>query len=390
MAAVALPSSLNTNAAAPVAPTNVGAKPVNNKPAQAKAEGTPRSFARELHKAVDGEANANAKAKVKAEAEAKDCSADAVKDDELKARRADGDEGTQAAANAAVDPTALLPGWQPMKHDSPTAAAGDTLDGAEADTVATDALTPAPKGGERHLRLARDKAAAGAEAATSEPGSRPNEEPGLAAADAGREAALASASADTPVIVGEPVTAVGTHELAALHAAGPAHGSAAPHATELSGAASASAPAPFEAQLSAALGSPEFAPALGVQMSILAKEGVQEARLHLNPADMGPIAVQIAVDGQHARVHFQADLAATRDALQASLPDLASAMREAGLMLAGGDVSGGGGRSGSRSAADGGPAAAQGGEGSKEPTQTISAAARHRVVRAQGVVDLYA
>jgi flagellar hook-length control protein FliK len=373
MAAVALPSSLNTNAAAPVAPTNVGAKPVNNKPAQAKAEATPRSFARELHKAVDGEANANAKAKVKAEAEAKDCSADAVKDDELKARRADGDEGTQAAANAAVDPTALLPGWQPMKHDSPTAAAGDTLDGAEADTVATDALTPAPKGGERHLRLARDKAAAGAEAATSEPGSRPNEEPGLAAADAGREAALASASADTPVIV-----------------AGPAHGSAAPHATELSGAASASAPAPFEAQLSAALGSPEFAPALGVQMSILAKEGVQEARLHLNPADMGPIAVQIAVDGQHARVHFQADLAATRDALQASLPDLASAMREAGLMLAGGDVSGGGGRSGSRSAADGGPAAAQGGEGSKEPTQTISAAARHRVVRAQGVVDLYA
>jgi flagellar hook-length control protein FliK len=386
MAAVALPSSLNANAAAPAAPSNPGSKPVNNnnKPAQAKGEGTPRSFARELHKAVDGDANAKA--------EAKECNADAAKDEELKAQTADG-EGTGKAANAAVDPAALLPGWQPLNPDRPTAAAGDTLDGAEAaDTAVGDALPAAPKGGERHLRLARDKAAVSSEASASESGSRhaaATEEAGQAAGDAGREAALPSASADTSAVAAEPATSTGTHELAALHAAGPAHGSTAQHATELSSAANTSAPAPFEAQLSAALGSPEFAPALGVQMSILAKEGVQEARLHLNPADMGPIAVQIAVDGQHARVHFQADLAATRDALQASLPDLASAMREAGLMLAGGDVSGGGARGGGASGSPGDTAAA---DRSADITQAISSPAQSaaRTVRAQGVVDLYA
>jgi flagellar hook-length control protein FliK len=104
---------------------------------------------------------------------------------------------------------------------------------------------------------------------------------------------------------------------------------------------------------------------------------------------MGPIAVQIAVDGQHARVHFQADLAATRDALQASLPDLASAMREAGLMLAGGDVSGGGARGGGASGSPGSTAAAN---RSADITQAISSPAQSaaRTVRAQGVVDLYA
>jgi flagellar hook-length control protein FliK len=180
------------------------------------------------------------------------------------------------------------------------------------------------------------------------------------------------------------------HDLAALHGAHAGQGSTHTGAnTELASAASASAPAPFEAQLSAALGSPEFAPALGIQMSILAKEGVQEARLHLNPADMGPIAVQIAVDGQHARVHFQADLAATRDALQASMPDLANAMRDAGLMLAGGDVSGGGGSNGGTQQDGAGPSRSAGNGGGAE-TPALASAAASRVARPRGVVDVFA
>jgi len=42
------------------------------------------------------------------------------------------------------------------------------------------------------------------------------------------------------------------------------------------------------------------------RFSLFARDGVQTARLHLNPADMGPVAVQIAVDGVNARVDFQA------------------------------------------------------------------------------------
>jgi flagellar hook-length control protein FliK len=48
--------------------------------------------------------------------------------------------------------------------------------------------------------------------------------------------------------------------------------------------------------------------------------------------------VRIALDGSGARVDFQADLAQTRQAIESSLPALASALREAGLTLTGGGV----------------------------------------------------
>lgn len=85
--------------------------------------------------------------------------------------------------------------------------------------------------------------------------------------------------------------------------------------------------------------SPEFPQALGVQVSVLAQDGVQHAELHLNPGDMGPISVRIELDGQQAQVNFGVESAATRQVLESSLPELASALREAGLTLTGGGVS---------------------------------------------------
>ncbi len=94
----------------------------------------------------------------------------------------------------------------------------------------------------------------------------------------------------------------------------------------------------FAAELAQAVGSPEFAPALGSQLTLLLRQGVQEAQLSLNPADMGPISVQIQMDGQGAHIDFTAAHAATRSALEASLPALASALNEAGFTLTGGGV----------------------------------------------------
>ncbi len=85
--------------------------------------------------------------------------------------------------------------------------------------------------------------------------------------------------------------------------------------------------------------SPEFRELLGSQISLLAKDGVQSAELHLNPAEMGPVSVQITLDGTQARVDFGADSAQTRQYIEASLPELASALRDAGLTLSGGGVS---------------------------------------------------
>ena len=99
------------------------------------------------------------------------------------------------------------------------------------------------------------------------------------------------------------------------------------------------APAPLDASTTP-LTAPEVRPGrFAVQVSVLAKDGVQRAELHLNPAEMGPVSVQIVMDGTQARIDFGADSAATRQAIEAGLPELASALRDAGFTLAGGGVS---------------------------------------------------
>ena len=91
-------------------------------------------------------------------------------------------------------------------------------------------------------------------------------------------------------------------------------------------------------QVHAAVQSNAFASELGARVSLLAVDGVQQAELQLNPADMGPVAVQIVVDGSQAQVSFHAAQAETRQALEQSLPDLAAALQSQGLTLSGGGV----------------------------------------------------
>ncbi|MDO8419732.1 MAG: flagellar hook-length control protein FliK, partial [Rubrivivax sp.] len=93
-----------------------------------------------------------------------------------------------------------------------------------------------------------------------------------------------------------------------------------------------------EARLSAPPGSAEFATQLGSQLTTFVRDGVQHARLHLNPEDMGPVTVQIRIDGQSAQVHMAAEHGLTRLALEQSMPMLAGSLREAGLTLSGGGV----------------------------------------------------
>ena len=101
--------------------------------------------------------------------------------------------------------------------------------------------------------------------------------------------------------------------------------------------AAAAAP-PTVVSVAQPLFEPAFAPAMAARLSLLAADGVQTAQLHLNPAEMGPVAVQIVVDGQQAQVSFHAEQADTCAVLERSLPDLAAALRDAGLTLSGGGV----------------------------------------------------
>lgn len=142
----------------------------------------------------------------------------------------------------------------------------------------------------------------------------------------------ATSSIDTPAReTALPAAATGFTLAAGFEAVPSTATSATPaSATADAGVVSVPLPVPLE--------SPEFAAAFGVEISLLARDGVQQAELHLNPAEMGPVSVQIALDGEKARIDFGAQAAATRAAIEASLPELAAALRDAGLTLAGGGV----------------------------------------------------
>lgn len=161
--------------------------------------------------------------------------------------------------------------------------------------------------------------------------------------------------------------------------------------------AAASGPAGARYELHAPLHSPGFAPEMAARLSVAAADGIQQAQLHLNPAEMGPVQVQIVLDGQQAQVSFVAEQADTRAALEKSLPELAGALREQGLTLSGGGVF-----SQQQQTASGQPgqAESQGGRpgarwasapmGETVSDDAVAAAARAPVTRARGVLDLFA
>lgn len=90
-------------------------------------------------------------------------------------------------------------------------------------------------------------------------------------------------------------------------------------------------------------GHADFGQALADQVRVWVNtartDGPMTAELHLNPADMGPIQVKIALEGQSAKVDFAAAAAETRKAIEASLTALSTALSDVGLNLTGGGVS---------------------------------------------------
>ncbi len=178
-----------------------------------------------------------------------------------------------------------------------------------------------------------------------------------------------NASAETPARNDTPA-------LGALGAA--AHTSGAARSAEAAPPVAVNMPTPATA--------PEFAQSLGVQVSVLARDGIQQAELHLNPAEMGPISVQIALDGNQAQVNFGADSAATRQIIETGLPELAAALRDAGFTLSGGGV-----HSQARGRGDGNEGSGGSPSGHNGSSAEAEVTTRHSTARVSaGGVDLYA
>lgn len=98
-------------------------------------------------------------------------------------------------------------------------------------------------------------------------------------------------------------------------------------------AAAALPPAAMELPVAARPGSPGFAGELGNRLIWLVNQGVQEARLQLNPRELGPIEVRLGFSDGAAQVSFNVQHAGTAAAVQQSLPQLRELLAQQGLQL---------------------------------------------------------
>jgi flagellar hook-length control protein FliK len=141
-------------------------------------------------------------------------------------------------------------------------------------------------------------------------------------------------------------------------------------------------------RIDAAPDSPQFPGMLGARVAAMVRDGVEQARIALNPQELGPVSVQIEMAGTQVRVDLAAEVEATRVALEQALPALAGSLREAGFTLAGGGVF--------QQARDGGSGDLPSGgsrQGGGRPTaraDSTEPGPAPRAPRPQGLVDLYA
>lgn len=255
--------------------------------------------------------------------------------------------------------------------DEPHAAASRKKDdpaAAGTDTTATPTPTPTPDAAPADLAqclrqaglaaavrakaadtVARGRHAAGG-AADAADAADSGQAAGLLARDRGHAGGDASAEAAGAVDIGgfqrvldaTPVNlATATAGDAALATTAAAADFSLPSLGAGGGVAAQPAPEarPAQATLAPPPGSPAFPAALGAQLNTWLQDGVQYATLALNPQDMGPIEVRIALRGGRTQVELGADVAETRAALAGALPALADALGDVGLSLAGGSVS---------------------------------------------------
>jgi len=285
-----------------------------------------------------------------------------------------------ATATAASDPRA---GRSPGQRTSPTAAAHEARVGAEPPSVdAPSRQTPGS------AAAAANRTAA--ERATGGRGADASDSP---------KSDLPAAESPYRTLTQAILEATGARS------AGPADGAVQALARPADPLPSAFGAAPADA----AAGPPDAAPdlptgtypitvpfaderfpdAIAERVTWLVREGLQGAELTLNPQELGPIRIELSMDGSAASIGFSATHAETRNAIEQALPRLREMLAGQGLHLGGAQVDSGGQRRGGDSqgprAGRGDPSALLAAELSAGPDTTAA-----RAARTAGRVDLFA
>jgi flagellar hook-length control protein FliK len=104
------------------------------------------------------------------------------------------------------------------------------------------------------------------------------------------------------------------------------------------GASSDASPVPA-LRVHADVDSTEFPQSLADRVSFMVDNSWSNAKLQVNPPQLGPIELQIAVQGDHAQVMMSTHSALTRDALESSVPKLREMLSSQGFTQVNVDVS---------------------------------------------------
>jgi len=293
-----------------------------------------------------------------------------------------------------------------------TEAAGDKTRSEAATTADADTWPPAGLGGFGLMLLQGTPTAATATAdaptLAAGTGAVPTALPGLPGASAGAPGmtALPGLAASATAATATSADATAPQALAALAAvaqAGMADAAsndadlpdlaATPFALTLPAAPAlprlADTPAVFNASPTPTpdLQGDSFDEAVGTRLSWLAEQKIGHAHIKITPNDLGPIEVQLKLDGDRVHASFSAAHADVRQALEQSLPRLRDMLGEQGFQLAHADV--GAQQQGQPGNGDGSTAGFGGlADGvADEPAPVIVPAS---VLRARGLLDAYA
>jgi flagellar hook-length control protein FliK len=85
--------------------------------------------------------------------------------------------------------------------------------------------------------------------------------------------------------------------------------------------------------------SADFPQGVADQVSVAVDNGWSSAKLSVNPPQLGPIELQIAVQGAHAQVAMSTHSAVTREALESSVPKLRDMLNSQGFTQVSVDIS---------------------------------------------------
>jgi flagellar hook-length control protein FliK len=258
------------------------------------------------------------------------------------AARAGGEEADSAFSKASASSGDTLPA-----SGGPSVPVPTTVDTGTQDAAATAAAAVAGTPQSTNTAKARGDnsydsdasvgalgAGAGAEAAAALPS------PGRSGMRAAAGPLIAPNAANAPLLADAGKHAHAGFDLASLTGN---IGDAAAGLSQLNANASVGAPAdatPTPAlQIHASVDSEDFSQGLSDRVSWMVDNGVNGAKLQVNPPQLGPIELRISVQGDHAQVWMTTHSAVARDALESSSPKLREMLNAQGFGQVSVDIS---------------------------------------------------